>query len=64
MELSDGMSIETYASINAVNQIMQSVGTAVLDKSLETMEQQGAAITKMMEQSVHPNLGGSFDMSI
>ena len=48
---------------------MSQVSTAVLDKALETNEQLGAGMVKMidaaaMELSVNPNVGANFDMRI
>ena len=48
---------------------MSRVSTAVLDKALETNEQLGAGMVKMidaaaMELSVNPNVGANFDMRI
>lgn len=48
---------------------MSQVGTAVLDKVLETNEQQGAGMIEMMnaaamELSVNPGVGANFDMRI
>lgn len=45
------------------------VGTAVLAKSLDTMEAQGAGLLKMidaaaMERSVNPSVGSNFDMVV
>jgi len=40
------------------------IGVAVLSKNLDTMEQTGAGLVKMMEQSVQPNLGQNFDFGI
>lgn len=64
MELADGMSIELYSIANAQNNVMQAVNTAMLSKALDMQEMQGAQITKMMELSVNPNLGGSIDVQI
>ena len=36
----------------------------MLSKALDMQEMQGAQITKMMELSVNPNLGGSIDVQI
>lgn len=55
--------ISAYSQLNAQQGIMKDVGTAVLSKNLDTMEQQGAAMTKMMEQSVTPHIGGNIDFS-
>lgn len=40
------------------------IGTAVLAKSLNTYEQSGESIVKMMEQSVNPNVGKNFDIKV
>jgi hypothetical protein len=40
------------------------IGTAVLAKNLDTIEQAGASMIKMMEQSVQPNLGQNIDSKI
>lgn len=48
---------------------MSQVSTAVLGKALDTNEQLGAGIVKMMdaaamERSVNPDVGANFDMRI
>lgn len=48
----------TMAGSNSV------IGTAVLAKSLDSYEQSGEGIVKMMEQSVNPNVGKNFDLKI
>lgn len=53
------------ANIQTWNQ----VGTAVLDKALETNESLGAGMVQMidaaaMERSVNPNVGANFDIRI
>jgi len=50
-------------------QLQSQVGTAVLDKALETNESLGAGMVQMldaaaMEQSVNPHVGGNFDMRV
>lgn len=40
------------------------VGTAVLAKNLDTIEQVGDSLIKMMEQSVNPNLGKHIDIRV
>lgn len=45
------------------------VGTALLSKALDTNEELGAGLVKMidaaaMEQSVNPHLGANFDMRV
>lgn len=56
--------VSAYASMNAEMSVQSDVGMAVLDESLDTMKLQGAAMTKMMEQSVMPYLGGNVDFSV
>lgn len=52
------------SSVNTLNQ----VGTAMLSKTLDTQESQGAALVNMMDRSmelsVNPNIGANFDMSV
>ncbi len=48
---------------------LSQVGTAVLAKSLDTMEANGAGLLKMidaaaMERSVNPSVGSNFDMVV
>lgn len=40
------------------------VAVKVLDKNLETIEDLGQSLIKMMEQSVAPNLGQNVDIRI
>ncbi len=40
------------------------VGTAMLAKSIDTAEELGDDMVKMMEQSVTPQLGSNFDVSV
>lgn len=51
-----------------VSQLSQ-IGTAVLDKALDTNEELGAGVVQMMdaaamELSVNPNVGANFDMRV
>ena len=48
---------------------MSKVGTAVLDKTLDTNEALGAGLVEMietaaMERSVNPAVGGQFDLRV
>ena len=45
-------------------QLAQEVGVSVLKMAMETSEVQVADLTKMMEQSVTPHLGGNTDISL
>lgn len=48
------------AQANTVNQY----NIAMLAKTLDTVEESGAMMIKMMEQSVTPHLGQNIDISI
>lgn len=64
MEISDGMDIASYAMTMSSVSTQSKVSMAVLDKTLEQQQQMGAELTKMMELSVNPSLGGNFDATI
>lgn len=64
MEISDGLAVADYSVANAQLGIMQTVSTRMLAKTLDNMEAQGAQLTKMMEQSVTPNLGQNIDVRV
>ncbi len=40
------------------------IGAAILAKSLDAFQQSGEGVVKMMEQSVNPNVGKTFDMKV
>ena len=46
------------------NQLLNAVSTEVLSQTLDTQETIGDGMTRMMEQSVTPYIGGNFDMSV
>ena len=46
------------------NGLMQQVGVKMLDNALEVRQEQSDSLIKMMEQSVQPNLGANFDVSV
>lgn len=52
------------SSINSQNNLMQSVGTAMLAKTMDVADSEMASLTKAMELSVNPNLGANLDLSI
>ena len=56
--------IPMISTIMAQNNVMQSVGTAMLSKTMDVASAEMADLTKSMELSVNPNIGGNFDMSI
>lgn len=58
--------LSALSSLNnaAPASMVEAVSLKMLDNSISSSEQTGAALTKMMENSVTPYLGGNFDMSI
>ncbi|BBF43806.1 hypothetical protein lbkm_2494 [Lachnospiraceae bacterium KM106-2] len=50
----------------AMSQINTSnaIGVCMLKKSMDNMEISGANMTKILEQSVTPNLGGNVDIKL
>ena len=58
------MDIPALSMYMAQSQTLNSIGVAVLDQNLDQVQGMGDDLTKMMEQSVNPNLGGSIDISL
>ena len=63
------MDITGLSMAMSTNQVQTQVGTAVLSKSMDTLETLGQGMVAMidaaaMEQSVAPHVGGNFDMRI
>ena len=50
----------TMSQMEVANQY----NVAMLSKTLDTMEQSGAMMIKLMEQSVTPHLGQNIDISV
>ena len=53
----------------SANRVQTQVSTAVLSKTMDTLETMGQGLVQMMdaaamEQSVNPNVGGNFDLRI
>ena len=44
--------------------LMQNVGTAVLANAIDTAQEMGEGMTRIMEQSVNPELGGNVDVRV
>lgn len=51
--------IQTNRPVNSVD-----VGIAVLSKNLDTIEQLGQSMIKMMEQSLEPHMGQNIDIRV
>ena len=58
------MNIPALSVATSQMNLQSDIGVAMLDKSLESLEDAGAGMVKLMEQSVTPNLGGNFDMQV
>lgn len=56
--------IASMSTAMAQNKVQTEVGTALLAKSLDTFEAQGASMVKAMELSVNPGVGGNLDLNI
>lgn len=58
------MDIPALSMAMAQTNVQSDIGVAVLSKSLDTFQDIGDGLTKMMEQSVTPYLGGNIDISL
>lgn len=63
------MDIPALSMALSQTKTLSDIGTAVLSKSLDTAQEQGAAMTQMidtaaMELSVNPYIGSNFDMKV
>ena len=54
---STGISLSDSRQMNAID-------ISILKKSLDSVENTGDMITKMMEQSVNPNIGANIDIRL
>lgn len=58
------MDITAISNAMSTINVSSDVGMAVLGKNLDTLEQTGEGLKKMMEASVTPNLGQNIDYSV
>lgn len=58
------MDIAALSTEMQMAQLGTDVGVAVLDRSLELMEDMGEGMMKIMESSVNPNLGQNIDLYV
>lgn len=56
------MNITELPGLLTAQDISSQISTAILSKSLDTVEEMGDSMIKMMEQSVYPNLGQNIDV--
>lgn len=61
-----GLNMDIASLSTAISQqnLLTQVSVAVLDKTLETVSDSSQSLTKMMEQSVQPELGQNIDICI
>lgn len=64
MEITDVGQIPGISMALAQGDVMSKVGTSLLSKTLDVASAEMANITKMMELSVNPNIGGNLDISV
>ncbi|MBQ7581929.1 MAG: YjfB family protein [Lachnospiraceae bacterium] len=58
------MDIAALSMSMAQERVMTEVGTAILSKAIDQGQENGDTLTKMMEQSVNPDVGGNIDISL
>ena len=64
MEITPMIDIPSLSMAMSQNKVMNEVGVAMLDMSLDNFTEAGDTMTKLMEQSVNPNIGGNIDVSV
>lgn len=58
------MDIAALSMAMAQDRVMTDFGTAMLSKAIDQGQEIGDSLTKMMEQSVNPAVGGNIDISL
>ncbi|MCI9532070.1 MAG: putative motility protein [Lachnospiraceae bacterium] len=58
------MDIAALSTALSMANLSNDVGVLMLGKQLDSMEDMGASMAKLMEQSVTPHLGGNIDISL
>lgn len=63
------MDIAGLSTALSMSSMQSKIGTAVLSRALDTNRELGAGLVEMidaaaMERSVHPELGGNFDVRV
>lgn len=58
------MDIAALSSALSQQRLMSDFSVAIMSKTLDTAENTGDTLTKMMEQSVQPNLGQNIDVTV
>lgn len=58
------MDIAALSTAMSMADVQNQVGVAMLSKSLDTVEQVGDGMIKIMESSVNPNIGQNMDVIV
>ena len=58
------MDIAALSMAMAQDRVMTDFSTAMLSKAIDQGQESGDTLTKMMELSVNPEVGGNFDVSL
>lgn len=58
------MDIASLSTALSMTSVANDFGAIMLSKQLDTMENMGDSMLKLMEQSVNPHIGGNIDISI
>ena len=58
------MDIASLSTALSMTQVRNDFGAIMLGKQLDTMENMGDSMIKLMEQSVNPHMGGNIDISV
>ena len=58
------MDIAAISMAMSQQNLMTDINVALLSKGLDNVEELGDDMVKMMEQSVHPNLGSNIDIMV
>lgn len=58
------MDIAGVSTVLAQNNLLTNVGYALMEQQMEQQESDVAALTKMMELSVNPQVGSNIDVSV
>ncbi|SES87528.1 Putative motility protein [Oceanobacillus limi] len=62
------MDVAAMSVAMSQNQVRSDASVALMDKMMNTMEQQGAQLTDMLQQSVsdapHPSIGNQIDLQV
>ena len=58
------MHIASLSTSLSMANVQNDFGVLMLSKQLDTVEDMGDSMIKLMEQSVNPHLGGNIDISV